>query len=76
MSDNLERARACLAEALGIAPDEIADDAAMDNTDKWDSLAHMNLILAVEKTIGREIDPIALVEMSSLRDIAEILDNA
>jgi acyl carrier protein len=76
MTGETERAKVLLADALGLSPEEIGPDASIETLAAWNSLAHMRLILAIEEEIGHEIDPLALVDMSSVRDIAEILDHA
>lgn len=37
-----------MGQVLGIDPQAIYPDASMDNLSAWDSLSHMNLILALE----------------------------
>jgi acyl carrier protein len=38
-----------------ISVESIADDASSDNIENWDSLRHMNLILALEEEFGVSI---------------------
>jgi acyl carrier protein len=45
----------------------------MEVLEEWDSLAHMRIILAIEAQLGREIAPEVLFEISSLKDIADII---
>lgn len=41
-----------MSRALKLAPDSITPETAHENTEAWDSLAHLNLILEVEETFG------------------------
>lgn len=41
-----------IADTLGVEPDAIDDDFSMDTVERWDSLRHMNLVLAIEEEFG------------------------
>ena len=74
MTDHLSDARKLLAEALDVEVDEVAADASMQTLDAWTSLGHMRLMLALEETVGRELDPVVIVEIVTVTDIAAILE--
>jgi acyl carrier protein len=74
MSGSLEQARALLAEALGLAPEALPDDAAFESVEAWDSLAHLRLVLGLEARLGTELEPEAIVAIASLRDVARLLE--
>ena len=44
-----------MATVLGIAVDSINDDTSMDTVEAWDSIKHMNLVLAIEEEFGVSI---------------------
>jgi len=67
------QARELLAQVLNISVDELEPDAAIDRTERWDSLAHLNLILALETHLGRPLDTTTMLEIESLTDIANLL---
>ena len=73
MNDGLWRARMILAEATNVGPEELDENASMATLEEWDSLAHMRIILAVEEFLGRQIAPETLIEIASVKDIAEII---
>jgi acyl carrier protein len=52
MSGNTTEARELLAQVLNIPVDELEHDAAIGRTERWDSLAHLHLILALEAHLG------------------------
>ena len=76
MSDAAAQARILLADALEMEAEEIAGDASIDNVDSWNSLAHMRLVLAIEAALGHELEPDALFEIATLRDVTAILEGA
>jgi len=63
-----------LAEALHAEPEDVPADAALANTEGWDSLAHMRLIVALEERLGRVLDSEEVVRLTTLADVAALLD--
>lgn len=41
-----------MATVLGIPADSIGEDTSMDTVESWDSINHMNLVLAIEEELG------------------------
>jgi acyl carrier protein len=63
------RVREIVARALGRPVTEILADARMGETDGWDSLGHMRILLEAERTLGRQFDPetaVSIVDLQSL----------
>jgi len=64
--DNLEqRVKTVLANVLAVAPDSISDDASPDNIESWDSVAHMNLIMALEEEFAAQFTDAQIVDLMS-----------
>jgi acyl carrier protein len=59
------RLKETLSDVLGIAATDIAAETSPDNVAAWDSLAHMNLIIAVEEAFGVTIPDHEAVELTS-----------
>lgn len=49
MSANDTRLKQVMADVFHIAPATIGDDTSVDTVEKWDSVTHLNLILALEQ---------------------------
>lgn len=49
MSENEDRLKQVLSDVLKISADGIDDDTSVDTVEKWDSLSHLNLVLALEQ---------------------------
>lgn len=76
MSGAEDRARALLAGALEMAPDALGAEATIATLEAWDSLAHLRLVEALERTLGRALEPEAIVAIGSLADVTAILERA
>ena len=61
-----ERARVVLAKALKADPQTIADSASQTDLSEWDSVRHMNVVLALENEFGIEFEDAELQELTSL----------
>ncbi len=69
----LDRARSILAEAVKLPPASLPDDASVETLAAWDSIAHVHVILALERRAGRELSTEAIAGINSLADIAALL---
>lgn len=52
---NEDSLKQVMATMLNVDPASIGPDASMDNIAAWDSLRHMNLVLALEEQFGVQI---------------------
>ena len=58
-----ERVYTVLSQVLGIPESQITDDSSPDTIQSWDSLKHMNLILALEEEFGVHFTDQQIVEL-------------
>jgi acyl carrier protein len=68
-------AKAFLAAALNVAPEELEDDIEVGESQAWDSLAHMRLLLALEEKLGKQLPAEWVVAIRNLDDIAALLSD-
>ena len=68
-----ERIRAVLADVFACPVADIPEDASAETLADWDSLRHLELMLAIEMEFGVTVDTAALAELSSVEAIAEYL---
>lgn len=62
-----------VAEALQLPPAEINDDLTMKDAEAWDSLKHMELIVALETAFDVQLTFEEIVAMQSVREIKRVL---
>ena len=72
MSD-CAQAKQLLAEAANCDSAMIPDDVRIGAFERWDSLAHLRLVLAIEQKIGRQLDPDESIRIESLTDVAALI---
>ena len=71
-----EKARLILANVLSVPAQEITDEASPDTVESWDSVAHMNLVMALEEEFGVQFTDVQILEMMSFELILLVLKEA
>jgi acyl carrier protein len=71
---DLDRLRKVFRTALGLADDADVDGLEYQSIDKWDSLAHMTLVAALEDEFDVMIDTDDVLTMSSFTKARELLE--
>ena len=64
--DIRNRVREALARVLKADPNTIADNASQMELSEWDSVRHMNVVLALENDFGIEFEDAELQTLTSL----------
>lgn len=70
MNEKLTR---LLSDTLGIDATRIHDGLAMANTPEWDSVAHLNVCMAIEAEFGVSLTPEEMIEMTGVAAIMAVL---
>jgi acyl carrier protein len=65
--------RTLIADTLRMPPESVTGETAMMNTEAWDSLKHMELILGVEQSFDLMLDGDEIAQMTSVSAIEEVL---
>lgn len=68
-----DRLRQALAEALRIPSDTINTDDSSETLEAWDSLGHLDVILAVEQEFGVHFLTDEIPQMTSIGDLEAAL---
>ena len=67
-------ARRLLAQAVHAELAAVPEDARIGSFERWDSLAHLRLVLALEAQVGRELDAEEVVRIECLDDVRALLE--
>ena len=63
-----------VAAVLGIPESSVTDDTSPDNVKGWDSVKHLNLVMAIEEAFNTSFDPDETMEMTSVKLMRLILE--
>ena len=69
-----DRVLRIISQILNVPIEQLDDDSSTDTIENWDSLKHMNLILALEEKFAVAFLDDEVVEMLSVGKIVEILE--
>ena len=70
---SVDVAKDLLAQSLQIDIAEVTEDMALGVSDRWDSLAHTRLILALEEKLGRPIETDEMLSIENYQTLVDIL---
>ena len=73
-SDRLQRLQRTVAAVVGIAESEVTDETSPDTVSAWDSVTHLNLVMAIEEEFGVFLTPEEAMEMTSVKLIRLLLE--
>jgi acyl carrier protein len=72
MSDELQsEVRQTVADVFALDPASVTDATSPETTPAWDSIGHLNLILAVEQQFGVSFDPDRIPKLTSIQALAD-----
>ncbi len=55
--------------------EQFTEDLSIDNVPGWDSMAHVGLILALQKEFAISIPPVDAIELTSVKNIVQYMVN-
>jgi len=65
----MDELKAAIASALHVPVDQVAEDSSGRTIPQWDSIGHMNLVLALEERFNTSF---TVEEIMAMRDVATI----
>jgi acyl carrier protein len=71
----LERVRSIAADVLKVPAGKITSESSTENVEGWDSVQHLNLVLALEQEFSVQFDPEEIDQMNSIGKVASILES-
>jgi len=72
---NREKVYKVVSDVLGVAVKDINDETSPDNVEQWDSLSHINLVIAIEAEFAVSLTPEDTIDMLSVKLIRMILED-
>lgn len=69
----LDVVRGIVADVLGVPASRIAADSSPETRENWDSVRHLNIVMAIEERFGIELEPEDIEKMRSVAQIVAIM---
>ena len=73
-STTFEQLRGIASDIFGVPAQEITESSSPETIESWDSVQHLNLVLAMEEQFGVQFDPEEMDQMKNMGEIAGLLD--
>lgn len=74
MSDKqLKAATEIITSVLGCKSQDVSANTSVGSLPQWDSIAHMNIILAFEENLGRQMKAEEIASLESVANFASVL---
>ena len=70
---NLQQIISIVSKIVGVPSEQLDINSESSNFYKWDSLAQLNIIIEIEKKIGKKIDASMMGELTSIKLIVDHL---
>ncbi len=70
----LERVRNIASDIFGIPAEKITAESSPETIENWDSMQHLNLVLAIEERFGVQLDPEDIETMKNIGAVAALVE--
>jgi acyl carrier protein len=71
-----DKAIALICAATGYDKSEVSSEDDVQSLELWDSIAHVNIMLALEKQLNRPLKTAEIINVTSVDGIQNLLDEA
>jgi acyl carrier protein len=69
----IDKVRQAVADVFGVPMSELTADSSPQTVEAWDSMGHLNLVLALEQSFGVQLSPEDIAGMTSVMLAAQTL---
>jgi len=74
-SPRFDKIRSITAEVLQVPANQLTSQSSPDNIEAWDSIHHLNLILAFEQEFAVQFEPEEVEQMNNFGRILDVLED-
>jgi len=69
-----EQVRGIASDILGVQSDKITAESSPETMENWDSIQHLNLVLAIEEKFGVQLAPEEMEQMKNVGLLATLVE--
>jgi len=73
-ASTFEQVRDVASDIFGVPQDKISADSSPETIENWDSMQHLNLVLAIEEKFGVQLEPEDIEKMKTIGAVAALVD--
>ena len=69
----LDKVRQTMADIFGVPLEQLTASSSPDNVDTWDSIKHLELVMALEQEFGVQFTPEEIEQLLSVELVADLV---
>jgi acyl carrier protein len=69
-----DQIRTLASDLFATPPDQISSSSSPETVETWDSVQHLNLVLAVEEKFHLQLSPEEIEEMKTIGDVVKLVE--
>ena len=69
-----DQVRAMASDLFGVRAEQITAESSPQTLENWDSIQHLNLVLALEEKFGLQLSPEEIEQMKSIGETARLIE--
>ena len=73
-ASTFEQVRSVASDIFGVPTEQITAESSPETIENWDSMQHLNLVLAVEEKFGVQLDPEDIEQMKNIGAVAKLVE--
>ncbi len=73
-ASTFEQVRNVASDIFGIPADKITAESSPETIENWDSMQHLNLVLAIEEKFRVQLDPEDIEQMKNIAAVATLVE--
>lgn len=73
-ASTFEQVRNIASDIFGIPANKITSESSPETIENWDSMQHLNLVLAVEEKFGVQLEPEDIEQMKNIGAVAKLVE--
>jgi acyl carrier protein len=70
----LQQVRSIASDIFGVPADKITAESSPETIENWDSMQHLNLVLAIEEKFGVQLEPEDIEGMKNIGAVAALVE--
>ncbi len=73
-ASTFEQVRNIASDIFGVPANDLTAESSPETIENWDSMQHLNLVLAVEEKFGVQLDPEDIEQMKNIGAVAKLVE--
>lgn len=73
-ASTFDQVRNIASDIFGVPADKITAESSPETIDNWDSMQHLNLVLAVEQKFAVQLEPEDIEQMTTIGAVASLVE--